>query len=171
MTWNPLDEPMDKIWLAQRWSPGLCDISGANSPREYEERKGYGLSGAIVIFRGVGLAHFSVRFRLYTTQDWDEWEQFKPLVDKPPLGRRPRALDIWHPLLVDQGIYAVAIEDLGQPDQTEDGVWTIEIKCVEYRFPKYSLSQPDGAAATPVDPYEQQIEQLTKQAVDLMAAP
>lgn len=171
MTWNPLDEPMDKIWLAQQWSPGICDISGANSPREWEERKGYGLSGAIVIFRGVGLAHFSVKLRLYTTQDWNEWAAFKPLVDRPPYGRRPRALDIWHPILVDQGIYAVGIEDLGQPDQTADGEWTIEIKMVEYRFPKYALAKPEGAAATPKDPFEEQIEALTARAAALLAEP
>jgi len=171
MTWNPLDEGADKIWLAQQWSPGLCEISGANSPREWEERKGYGWSGAIVIFRGVGLARFSVKFKLYTADDWRDWSLFKPLVDKPPLGRRPRAMDIWHPLLVDQGIYAVVVEDLGQAEQTADGEWTIETKMVEYRFPKYGLAQPDGAAATPVDPYEQKIERLTQQATDLLAEP
>lgn len=171
MTWDPLIEPADKIWLAQRWSPGLCDISGANSPREWEERKGYGYSGALIIFRGVGLAHFSVKFRLYTSQDWIDWALFKPLVDKPPYGHRPRAIDIWHPLLVDQGIYAVGVEDLGQPEQTQDGEWTIEIKFVEYRQPKYSQATPDGAKATPADPFEQRIEQLTNKAIGLLAGP
>lgn len=180
MTWDPLGEPVapetptrpgigDQIWLAQQWSPGLCEITGANSPREWEERKGYGWSGALVIFKGIGLARFSVKLKLYTAADWRDWSLFKPLVDKPPLGKRPRALDIWHPLLVDQGIYAVVVEDLGQPEQTNDGEWTIELKLVEYRFPKFGLAKPDGAAATPVDPYEQYIEKLTKQATDKMA--
>lgn len=171
MTWNPLDEPADQIWLSQVWSPGLCDIVGADSPREWDERKGYGLSGSIAWFKGVGLAHFSVRLRLYTSEDWEQWAVFKPLVDRPPYGRRPRALDIWHPLLVDQGIYAIGVENLAQPEQTADGEWTIDIKMIEYRLPKYSLAMPDGAAATPADPFEQTIERLTKVATDLLAAP
>lgn len=180
MTWNPLGESPsretptrpgdgDQIWLTQRWSPGLCDITGANSPREWEERKGYGFSGALVVFRGIGLARFSVKFRLYTSQDWIDWANFKPLVDKPPLGKRPRAQDIWHPLLVDQGIYSVVVEDLGQPEQTADGEWTIEVKLVEYRSPKYALSKPDGVTASPADPRELEIEKLTKQNSDVWA--
>lgn len=171
MTWNPFtDEPSDKVWLAQQWSPGLCDIEGANSPRNWEELPGYGWSGALLRFKGIGLAHFSLKFRLYTGDEWNEWLRFKGLVYRPPLGRRPRALDVWHPILVSQGIYALVVEDLEQEMQTEDGVWTVGFKCIEWRMPKYSLSTPDGAKATPVDPYEQQIEQLDKERVDLLAA-
>jgi len=169
MTFYPLLDSADKIWLAQRWSPGLCDIEGANSPRNWEEFPGYGWSGALVRFRGIGLAHFSVKLRLYTDQDWIDWAQFKPLVDKPPIGKRPRGKDIWHPILVDQGIYSMVVEDLGQPVQTDHGEWTIEIKCIEYRMPKYSLSTPDGTEATPVDPYEQMIEKLTGKFLDKLA--
>jgi hypothetical protein len=171
MSWNPLDEPYDKVWLAQKWSPGLCDIEGANSPREWEERPGYGWSGSFLWFKGIRLAHFSLRFRLYTSDDWLDWSTFKPLLDRPPAGKRPRALDVWHPILVDQGIYSLVVEDVGQPTQTADGEWSIEVKCIEYRVPKYSLAKPDGAKATPVDPFEQQIEQLTNKAIDLLAAP
>lgn len=172
MSWNPLSEPYDKIWLAQVWSPGLCDIVGANSPRNWEERDGAGMSGATIVFHGIKLAHFSVRFRLYTEQDWSEWNQFSPLLIKPPPRVEPRALDIWHPILVDQGIYSVAVEDVGPPDQTQDGEWTIEVKFSEYRGePKHTLAKPKGAVATPVDKYEQQIEELTKEQSELLANP
>lgn len=171
MTWNPLDEPADKIWLQQHWSPGLCEISGANSPRKWDEIESHGHSGATLKFNGVGLAHFSVKISLYTSQDWIDWSEFKPLVDKPPLGNEPKAQDIWHPLLVDQGIYAVGVEDVGQPEQNEDGVWTIEIKFVEHRPPKPALVKVSGAAATPKDPdpQEAEIAQLTKQKAELAA--
>lgn len=169
MTWDPLIEPADRIWLAQKWSPGLCEIDGANSPREWEERPGYGWSGSFLWFKGIRLAHFTIRFKLYTSQDWIDWSLFKPLLDRPPVGRRPRALDIWHPLLVDQGIYSVQVEDMGQPTQTADGEWTIEVKFLESREPKYSLSKPDGAKATPADPYEQQAAELTQEVLDEMS--
>lgn len=169
MTWDPLIEPADKIWLVQQWSPGLCDISGANSPREWEQRKAVGWSGAIVVYKGVDLARFSVRLRLYTSDDWVDWSRFKPLVDKPPPRKRPRAMDIWHPLLVDQGIYSVVVEDLGQAEQTGEGEWTIEIKMVEYRFPKYAQVKLEGAQATEDDPFERKIKELHEEAADLVA--
>lgn len=172
MTWNPLDEPADKIWLQQHWSPGLCEISGAGSPRKWDEIESHGHSGATLKFKGVGLAHFSVKISLYTAQDWIDWSQFKPLVDKPPLDTAPKAMDIWHPLLVDQGIYAVGVEDLGQPEQTDDGVWTIDIKFVEHRAPKPALVKVKGSTATPKDPddpVQKEIDQLAKQKAELAA--
>lgn len=171
MSWNPLHEPADKVWLAQNWSPGLCDIEGANSPREWEERPGYGWSGSFLWFKGIRLAHFTIRIRLYTDDDWTDWYAFKPLIDRPPAGHRPRAIDVWHPILVNQGIHSLVVEDVGPTTQGEPGEWIVEIKCIEYRAPKYALSQPNGAKATPVDPFEQMTEQLTKKAVDLMSEP
>jgi hypothetical protein len=171
MTWNPLDEPYDKIWLAQVWSPGIADIAGASSPRKWEEREPHGSSGATVVFKGIGLAHFSVKLRLYTALDWDEWERFKPLVDKPPDDKDPRAIDIWHPILVDQGIFSAVVEDVGPPEQTDDGEWTIEIKFSEYREPKPALAKLKGAKATPVDPLQEEIAALTKEQADLLANP
>lgn len=170
MSWIPLIEPADRIWLAQKWSPGLCEIQGANSPREWEERPGYGWSGSFLWFKGIRLAHFSITFRLYSEQDWIDWYKFKPLLDRPPVGKRPRALDIWHPLLVDQGIYAVQVEDMGPPIQTSDnGEWSIEVKFLESRVPKYSLTKQDGSKATPVDPWEKKIEDKQKEFEDELA--
>lgn len=171
MSWNPLDEPIDWIVLGGVRSPGLADVVGANSPRKWDERGGYGLSGAIVWFHGLGLSHFSVRFRLYTDQDWEEWREFfLPLVAKPPLGKRPKALDIWHPLLQDLGIRAVVVEDVLQPEQTNDGEWTAEIKFIEFRRPKFGMGKPDAAEATPADPVEQEIE-ANSATIDALAGP
>jgi hypothetical protein len=155
--WNPLTEPVDKLKLSGRMSPGLCEIVGASSPRNWEEIAGYGWSGALLRFRGVKLSHFAVRFKLYTTADWADWIAFRPLLAKPPFGKRPRALDIWHPLLVEVGIGSVVVEDFLAPEQSEDGVWVVEAKLIEYRNPKYTLSTPTGSAATEVDPYEIEI--------------
>lgn len=157
MSWNPIDTPVDKVIFAGRPSPGLADVVGADSPRDWDERRGYGLSGATLFFRGVKLSHFSVKLRLYTVQDWVDWYAFKPIVDKPPLGKRPRAIDISHPFLEDLGIRAVEVENVGAPEQTDHGEFTVELKLIEYRRPKFTMSKPEGAEATPVDPVEQEI--------------
>jgi hypothetical protein len=159
MAWNPLDQPVDYIKLGGQRSPGLAEVLGATSPRKWDERGGYGLSGSTLIFRGVGLAKFTVKLKLYTIEDWAAWDAWKPLVAKPPLGTRARAQDIWHPLLEQVDVKAAVVEEVSQPEQTNDGEWTIAIKFIEFRKPKVALAKPDAAKATPADPIETQVIQ------------
>ena len=171
MSWNPLEHPVDKATIGGQLTPGLCELVGADSPRGWDERQGYGLSGATVFFTGIKLSHFSIKLRLYTTQDWEDWHTFKPVVDKPPIGKRPRSLDCAHPLLEDLGIRSIVIENVGAPEQTDDGEWTVELKVIEFRRPKFTMARPEGSTATPVDPIEQQIQAYADKITELLAAP
>lgn len=171
MTWNPIDAPVDKAFLGGRVTPGLCDIEGANSPRNWDERDGYGLSGALLVFKGVKLSHFSIKFRLYTPADWDDWHAFAPTVAKPPLGKRARSLDIAHPITDEVRIRSVVVEDVLAPVQTGDGEWTVEVKLIEWRTPIRTLAKPQGSTATEVDPVEQQIQANSDRIAQLLAAP
>lgn len=162
MGWNPLDDPIDYFLLADQKSPGLATVAGAGSPRGWDIRKGYGFSGAVTWFTGLGLAKFSAKIELYTTDDWAGWDSFKPLVKKPPLGVRPKALDIWHPFLEDLEIKSVVVEDLLQPLETAPGVWTIEIKFLQHRGLKFSLAKPEGSQDRVTDPVDQRIQEKTE---------
>ncbi len=169
MSWDPNTDPVDFVMLGGKRSPGLAEIVNADSPRRWDERKGYGLSGAIIIFRGVMLSHFVIRLTLVTSQDWADWYAWKPIVDKPPFGTRPKALDIVHPITEGLGIKACGIENVGQPVQSDDGLWLVDIKCIEYRRPEIALAKPEASKAAPLDPIDQRIEALTKQYQDLAA--
>lgn len=168
---NPIAEPVDYVILAGQRSPGIADLVGWRSPRHWDERRGYGLSGATLRFRGVGLARGKLILRLTTEQDWADWEAFAPLVQRPPIGERAHALDISHPILEGLGVRSVVVEDLGQPTQDDRGVWTIEIALIEYRRPVIQLSTPDGATTTPEPQTEGQriIAELTRQVQELAA--
>jgi hypothetical protein len=163
MSWDPISRPVDYILLAGKKSPGLAEVVGASSPRKLKKLEGYALSGGFVLFRGNALAEFSVKLRLYTVEDWAAWYEFKPLVDKVPVGERAKALSIWHPHLEDLKIASVLVGDVTQPEQTNNGEWTITIKFCEYREPKRELGKPEGAKVKPVDPVDQRIEELTNQ--------
>jgi hypothetical protein len=172
MTWDPITQPVDYILLANKRSPGFADVSGATSPRKYDELKGHGQSGATLVFLGIAPAKFTVKLRLYTVQDWADWDAWRPLVDKAPGGKKPTALDIWHPHLVPLGIKSVVVESISQPEQTGEGEWTIEIVFLPYIEPTPARAKPKGSkasAAAPVDPVDQEIEGLTKQFQDLAA--
>jgi hypothetical protein len=171
---NPLDDAdlYDYIVLAGQRSPGLCDVSGASAPREWDIRKGYGLSGATVVYTGDGLAKFTVRLFFWETSHFDEWERFRVLVKKPPRGVRPKAQDIAHPFLEELGITSAVVEDELQWTQPEPGLFAKDIKFLQYRAPLPTLAKPDGSQSKANEPTaqteaEKTIEALTKQMKEL----
>jgi hypothetical protein len=151
-SWDPLEHSINKVWLAQMWSPGICDIEGADSVRKYESVEAYGESGALLNFKGVDAARFRIRLRLYTSADWSDWQSFRLRIFAPPTDTKPQALDVWHPLLWDQGIHRLVIENFVQPIQTDDGVWTAELRCIEWRMLQPALTRVAGSKATANDP-------------------
>jgi hypothetical protein len=168
--WNPYQEPVNYIVLEGKKSPGLADVAGAGTPRNWEERQGYGLSGATLWFTGLGLANFTVTIKLYSVADWDAWHAWKPVVKRVPFGRIPKALDIRHPLLDELEIKSVVVTNVHQPKQVEDGVWAIEIEFKQYRRFKLHLMKPEGSKTKESDdPWDKKIEEKAKQ-VEALAA-
>ncbi len=157
MSWNPIDNPIDYMTLDDRRSPGLCTISKLSIPRTFMVQKGFGFTGAIVIYTGLDVAKFTATLRLDTRQDWDDWHAWKPLVDTPPRGTRPRAKKAWHPFLEMLGVSAVLVEKLHQPVISDDMSSTIAIDFIQYRRPRLDLSKPDGAGDKKLDPNSAQI--------------
>lgn len=168
---NPLATPdlYDYIVLAGKKSPGLCDVSGASTPRDWDVRKGYGLSGATVVYTGDGLAKFTVRLLLWEEAQFDAWDVWRALVKKTPAGTKPKAQDISHPFLAELGITSAVVEDELQWVQVEPGLFAKDIKFLQFRGkPAASLGKPTGSAAKPDQPTAQsaadkQIEALTAQ--------
>ncbi len=163
MTFNPLDEPIDHIVLAGRSSPGIAVITNADSLRRWDERRGYALSGARVVFRGIGLAKPIVTLRLFTTADFRDWHNWRDVVQRPPVGERARAKDIWHPMLEDLGIVSVVVSNVLQPKQVADGEWNIDIKFIEFRRPVPTLENIGESEEREPTEAEQIILQLETQ--------
>ena len=70
MTFNPITDPVDYFELAGRRSPGIAVLKNADSPRRWDERRGYALSGGFLRFRGIGLARPIFTLRLLTEEDF-----------------------------------------------------------------------------------------------------
>lgn len=169
--------PQDRFTLAGQRSPPVARFVGAALQRKFDVRRGYGHTGAIAVFRGRENVRFKAVFELATDQDWREWYAFKPLLDKDPSGTKPKALDITHALLEAVGINSVLIMGMTAPDQTDHGVWTIEVEMLQYRTPKLALAKPEGSQASPkeaagrpgVDPVDAQLQMLTKEFLNELA--
>ncbi len=171
---NPIDEPIDWFRLAGHRSPGLAELpSGANSPRKWDVRKGYGVSGSGIVYTGDELAKFTIKLTLITAEEWAAWDGFKSLLFKAPAGAKPKALDIWHPILEEHGIKSVVVEDLAGPVQADHGVWVWDIKLLQYRAPKAAIAKPTGSTVTKPKPAvvksdtDLLIERLTGQVQEL----
>ncbi|MDQ2782605.1 MAG: hypothetical protein M3Y26_08760 [Actinomycetota bacterium] len=134
----------DYIILAAVKSPGRAYIKSAGSPRDWDIRKGYGFSGASVVFTGNGLAKFEVDIELWLPSHWLDWKAFAKLLAKPG-GLTPIVgLGISHPLLTTPplSITSVVVEDVSQFVQNEEGSHVCTIKFIEYKRPLPALSKP-----------------------------
>lgn len=168
----------DYIVLCSIPSPGICKISGAGSPRGWDERKGYGADGAYLVLVSLGLASFTVTLTLWEDAHFLAWDAFAALLEKPKNLIRPRALGISHPLLeaAPLRIKDVIVEDVSQFEQDDDDeLWTCEIKFRAYRPPKPILAKPMGAVpgVTPTVPSAQdaadaEIQKLLAEAKTLL---
>lgn len=156
MSWNPIEQAQDyATFLGRHRTPGICEIVNASSLRRWDVPEGFGIAGADMKYNGLKVAKFSVRLSLYSVADWAAWDAFRRAVLTPPKRQHSKgssgAMDIEHPVLAAVDIRACVVEEVLAPEQVDDGVWSIVIKCIEWRKPQPALARPAGPAATPVD--------------------
>lgn len=166
MPFYPLTSPIDHVLLANERSPGIATVTRLSSKYQWDIRRGFALSGARAVFKGLGLAEFSVVLQLVEQADWDNWHAWRPLVSAPPVGERARAKDIWHPKLEDIGVTAAVVQEMGSPEPVGDtNIFSIEIKFIEYRAPVRVVEVTEGSENTtaPLTAQQQRIEELTGQ--------
>lgn len=153
---NPLDllnsgPPIQNfILLNGDKSPGLATPVNAGSPRTWDEQKGWGFSGATLIFTGDGLSDVDVIIELWEMAHWPAWDRFARILEKSPIGVKPKALSIVHPLLnrAPLKITQVVILDVSQFEQgtgASAGRWTCRIKFKVFGRPRPALGKPDGS--------------------------
>jgi len=169
--WNPIDLPVDRCFLGGYGTPGLLEVSGAGLLNKWDELAGVAMTGAILRYMGRRPSRFTLRFKLLTGEHWQQWAEIRPVLTRPPINKNNTALDVDHPVLNEVGITHLVVEELSAPEQVEDGVWQIEVKCIEWRrFGMVPATPIDAAAATPFDPREAQIQQLLDEHQQLVLA-
>jgi hypothetical protein len=163
MPFDPMRVPDDQVYISDQLVPGIIEIKGLSAPRDWEERQSFGMMGARLRYKGQKLSHFSIVVSLYTEEHWDDWLEFGPLIRRPPppdrsqlaaitsipsLHRMMRTqappLSIRHPLLEEYRIRQVVVEDVTAPVEDDKGVWSFEIKLIQYQRPVRVLSSSGG---------------------------
>lgn len=175
MGWNPLTRAVNKFLLSGYWSPGICQgPTGNGIDRNLDERIGYGIDFAFLIFTGRKLAEFEMPIRLLTAKDWDDWHSFALLIHAVPArgpvsnttnGFTPgKALTIWHPILYPLGITQCVVRTDPLPMIQDDmgTLITIPFKQVK-TAPRAAYAKPQAAAGQPpLTPEQIEIQDKTK---------
>jgi hypothetical protein len=144
----------DVIVLAGLPSPGRAIVRPAGSPRDWNIRKGYGFSGATIVYAGANLAKFEVDITLWEDPlHWIEWKAFSLILAKP-IPPVVAGLGIQHPLLnmAPWNISAVVVEDVTGFEESDFEEFTCTIKFIEYRAPVPAIGKPIVTVPTAVVP-------------------
>ncbi|MDX6479513.1 MAG: hypothetical protein QOG85_23 [Gaiellaceae bacterium] len=136
----------DFIILQGRRSPGRATITNAGSPRTWDKQKGWGMSGATLIYTGDDLSDFDVIIDIWEKSHWGEWNDFARVLEKRSSGLGAKFLEISHPVLyrAPLRISQVAIRDVTQFEQSKTGLWTCRILMTAWNSPLPALGKPDG---------------------------
>lgn len=171
---NPLDNPelYDVVVVAGRAAPGLAEVTGAGTPRGWDERKGLGLSGATLAQVGDGLPKFAINIYLWLPSHFTAWDAWKPLVARQARGTRYPVQDVYYPDLAELGISRMVVLDLKQREAVDDkGLYRYVIECQEWRKPLPVYSTPTGSKSSTQyarsDAADEEIGRLMKQIADL----
>lgn len=159
MAYDPIASPVDYVVVAGQRTPGLAELVGCGSPRQWDERRGFDMSYATLRFRGKKLARFTIKVTLATSEDFAAWDTFSRVVLALP-ARGRGALTLVHPILNAFDVRSGVVEDVLQPTPDGDtGKYTVEIKMIERRPPAPAGSTTAGAADSPApNPLQAEIE-------------
>lgn len=151
----------DYIMIGGDKSPGKCTIRGLNSPRGWDIRQGYGLSGATVVPKGDECSTFSVFFEFFdaggsgvqkTADMLNAWyayaaKYFDKSVRLVPGSNVPKALGVDHPILAapPHRVTEAVVKDVSGLEQDDNGGWSVEVFFLQYRKPKPALAAPNAA--------------------------
>jgi hypothetical protein len=142
----------DTFMIETDLAPGRAILLSGNSPRPWDVRKGYMLSGATLVPQGDDLSKIVFRIELWDPADYQPWLAFSAkYLDKAvrykPGSIQPRALGIYHPVISASPISVtqVVVEDVTALVQDEDGIWSCEVHFIQYRKPMLALGKPDAA--------------------------
>jgi hypothetical protein len=144
MTWDPFNAPDDDPIIGGTFWPGTHELTKIERKRNLQKVTPIGANGARVISLGRYLTEFTNNTTLADATDYQGWlEDVAPMLAKIPVGAKAKAIAItWAPVNV-LGVDAFLIENIRGPIQGDDGIWSVEVDCVEWKpMPAPAVSAP-----------------------------
>ena len=149
---DPVDhgEELDYIVLGITPSPGMAVVSGHDRYKAWDVQAAKGTTGASSNLNGDPIGQFTVTFHLaqfddkgLPTGDFENWENFRRLIEAMTEGPTPTATPIYHPALAEQRFSEVSSGGIGGAVYDGMGGVSYAVKFIEYKPPK---AKPSGKA-------------------------
>lgn len=136
----------DFVLINGKKPPGLSIPSNAAMKLTWDKQKGWGYTGASLIYTGQDLSDFTITFVIWEKSHWKDWGDFVSVLEKPAAGKVPPALTVRHPLLnrAPIRIEKCVINEIGQWEQGETGLWTCTGSFTDWRARKPVLQKVEG---------------------------
>lgn len=138
MSVNPIDDEdlYNVISLGGIESPGIVTISGHDRVAKWDVKEAGGQTGGTTTLKGLPPIDFQCSFFLATVEQFENWESFQDLIESTVNGTSPKAMDIFHPDLVRNGIRSVCAAKIGGKKHDGKGGQTVVVTFQEYAPPK-----------------------------------
>lgn len=149
----------DLILLGDAASPGVVTLSGHDREQNIDVKQSDGQKGATTTWKGTAVAGFTATFYLTIDpiqgiDDFELWDAFAEVIWStvpPKSGKKPVALDVYHPDLERNGIKSVFLKKMGGMVHDGKGGATIAVEFSEY-FPPKPVSTGTASKSSKVDP-------------------
>jgi hypothetical protein len=149
----------DYVTIGGLASPGKVTVQQGHSPRPWDIRKGYAMTGATIVPQGDDLATFTLHFEFWDESDMPLWYAyaacyFDKSVRLVPGSNVPKALSIQHPVLQAPPfrVTECVVNDCTTLENDGTGLWSCDVLCTQYRKPKPALAPPNQAIAAVKNP-------------------
>jgi hypothetical protein len=164
------------IVLAGATSPGKVTLSGHDRRTEWDVKSGPSLNGATTTLKAIPPVEFTATFYLVKDvaegiDDYTAWDTFKKVIEATVAGSTPKAVDIYHPDLVENGIKSVVKATIGGRVYDGKGGCTIAVKFQEYRPPRKTGGTLSGSKSAKKDPNQDVKDELTRLTNQYQATP
>lgn len=137
------DDDLDFIVLGITPSPGLVKLSGHDRYKAWDIQNAKGSTGASSNLNGDPIGQFTATFYLSSfddkgqpTGDFENWTNFRRLIESMTDGPVPIALPVYHPDLAEQKFSELSSGGIGAAVHDGMGGVSYAVKFVEYKPPK-----------------------------------
>ena len=131
------------IIVGGKRSPGVVRLDGPGLVIGWDIQNASGMTGAVTRRVAEPLKEFGAEFELsnevddLNVSDFDLWDEFESLLRSTVVtGKKPFALDVYHPDLARVGITAATIKSIGMLQLDGKGGGKIKVQFIEFRPPK-----------------------------------
>ena len=165
-------EQWDRLTVGRLVAPGVVRLSGDGLKIGWDIQNATGTTGAITKRINEPLKEFDAEFELSDeigpdgTTDFDAWDAFEAMLKASVVkGKKPYALDIYHPDLARVGITAATLGSIGLLVPDGKGGGKIKVHFLEFSPPKPNkpIASTKTAGDKKIDAANAEIDRLQKE--------